>query len=186
MSGSSTSLVVRSEAPRPKYTGPDTAMVTFRWEFAVMPRLEVEDTFTLEHHPSLWKNLSKSEGADTIHECVRKIGTEYNGAAKLLLVIMFSNISPLKNTASFFWSEVKKEAWQQLSKFHGQPEQYLGLIENVVRKNKGFLAGLVSVEGKKYFKVNKSGDFTWLTDADGLQMAENLIGELPTQELKLI
>lgn len=152
----------------------------------MMPRLEVDDTFTLDHHPTLWKNLSKVEGADTIKDCITKIGSEYNGASKLLLVIMLANVSPLKGSNIYFWGEVKKEAWMQLTKFHGQPEQYLGLIENVVCKNKGFLKDIVSADGKKYFKVSKSGEFTWITDIVGEQMAENLIGELPTQELKLI
>ncbi|KAN0106637.1 hypothetical protein V8E51_009513 [Hyaloscypha variabilis] len=180
---STTSLVVRNA---PKYTGPETAMVTFRWEFSMMPRLEVDDTFTLDHHPSLWKNLSKAEGADSVRECVRKIGTEYNGASKLLLIIMLANVPLLKGPASSFWTDVKKEAWALLSKFHGQPEQYLGLINNVVCKQKGCLTNIVSPDGRKYFKISKSGEFTWLTDAVGLQMAENLIGELPSQELKLI
>ncbi|PMD46054.1 hypothetical protein L207DRAFT_612487 [Hyaloscypha variabilis F] len=180
---SSTTSLVR---PAPKYTGPETAMVTFRWEFSMMPRLEVEETFTLDHHPSLWKNLSKVEGADSIRECVRKIGAEYNGASKLILVIMLANVSSLKGSAGSFWGEVKKEAWSQLTKFYGQPEQYLGLVENVVCKQKGFLTGLVSAEGKKYFKISKTGEFTWITDMVGQQMAENLIGELSSQELKLI
>lgn len=171
---------------KPKYNGPETALATFRWEFAVLPRYPVDEIFSLDHHPKDWKNLSKSDGANSIHDCVRKIGEGHNGAAKLLLVIFFSQVSQLKNAASFFWSEVGKEAWKQLSTFHGQPEQYLGFVENVIRKNKGFLGGLVSNEGQKYFKVDKYGNLTFLSDATGRELEGHVIGKLPTLDFSLI
>jgi hypothetical protein len=185
MSGNSTS-VVGSDVARPKYNGPETAVVTFYWQFAILPLRPVEETFSLDNHPSLWKDLSKSETADSVHDCIRKIGEERNGAAKLLLAIFWSHVSRLKNVAPLFWSEVRKEASQQLSKFHGQPEQYVGLVENVVCKNKGLLGGLVSNEGQKYFKVDRYGNLTWLSDALGLEMSRIVIGELPILELTLI
>ena len=185
MSGNSIS-VVGSGVGRPKYNGPDTVLVTFRCQFAILPPRPVKETFSLDNHPSLWKDLSKSETADSIHDCIRKIGEERNGASKLLLAIFWSHVSRLKNTAPSFWSEVRKEAWQQLSKFHGRPEQYVGLVENVVCKNKGLLGGLVSSEGQKYFKVDRNGNLTWLSDTLGLEMSKIVIGELPTLELTLI
>jgi len=60
------------------------------------------------------------------------------------------------------------------------------LVENVVCKNKGLLGGLVSSEGQKYFKVDRNGNLTWLSDTLGLEMSKIVIGELPTLELTLI
>ena len=173
-----------------KCTGPDIALVTFRWEFAVLPPTTVSETFTLDDHPKTWKNLSKtSETTDSIHDCIRKIGLECNGAAKLVIVLFWSHV--LKNQDGgrhhSFWMEVRKEAWAELNGFHGKPDEYLGCVENVVCKNKGCLSGIgLSKEGVKWFKVDRYGNLTWMSDVAGENMKENVIGELPALELKLI
>lgn len=83
--------------------------------------------------------------------------------------------------------EVKKEAWAELSRFHGKPDEYLGCVENVMCKNKGCLSGIgLSKEGVKWFRVDRYGNFTWMSDVAGENMKENVIGELPVVELKLI
>jgi hypothetical protein len=83
--------------------------------------------------------------------------------------------------------EVKSEAWKELSQCYGKPEEYLGCVENVVCKNKGSLNSIgLSKEGVKWFKVDRYGSLSWLSEAAGVEMKENVIGELPTLELKLI
>jgi len=191
MSAKSSSVGTSDAVPnRPKYTGPDIVLVTFRWEFAVLPPTTVSETFTLDDHPKTWKNLSKtSETADSVRDCIHKIGLEFNGAAKLILVLFWSHVLKNQDGGRYysFWREVKKEAWAELSEFHGKPDEFLGLVENVVCKNKGCLSGIgLSREGVKWFKVDRYGNLTWMSDAAGERLRENAIGELPALELKLI
>jgi hypothetical protein len=186
MSANSTSASSATLPSRPKYTGLETALVTFRWQLAVLPRTTVEDTFSLDDHPTIWKDLSKSsETARSVHDCIHAIGQEHNGAAKLLLCLFWSYVLKYQNNS--FWVDVKSEAWKELSSCYGKPEEYLGCVENVVCKNKGCLKDIgLSKEGVKWFKVDRYGNLSWMSEATGGEMKENVIGELPTLELKLI
>jgi hypothetical protein len=115
-------------APTPKYTGPETALAVFHYEFSVHPKREVTTPFSLGHHPVDWHNLTRSPDASTIASCISSIALEHNGAAKLLLILFWHQILKDQDGGRHraFWTEVRKEAWMRLNESHGKPEQYLG------------------------------------------------------------
>ncbi|PMD29736.1 hypothetical protein L207DRAFT_538684 [Hyaloscypha variabilis F] len=114
-----------------------------------------------------------------------------NGAANLLYVIFWSMVLKSKVSGwdgidATFWGEVRREAVDLLFKFEGAPEQYLGWIQNLKRKNKGHLQDILSEKNQAFFTINKAGSFKWLSDSEGIHILEDVIGELPPFKLKFI
>lgn len=163
---------------------PETALAIFHYEFTSIPKLKVHETFTLKHHPAQWPN------ATNLRLSLENMLTEDNAAAKLVLVIFWSVV--LVAHDSIFWCSVRDYAIELLFQFHGAPDRYLGLIENVQRENKGYLEGTIKAEdgkpetGKKYFLVKKSGGFEWQWNAFGDTCRRFVIGQLPVLKLELI
>jgi hypothetical protein len=163
---------------------PETALAIFRYKFTSLQKLKVQGTFTLKHHPAEWPNASN------LRLSLENILTEDNAAAKLLLVIFWSVV--LVAHDSRFWCSVREHAIELLFQFHGAPDRYLGLIENVHRANKGYLEGIIAGEdgkpetGKRYFLVKKSGGFEWQWNEFGDVCRRFVIGQLPVLKLELI
>ena len=85
-----------------------------------------------------------------------------------------------------FWAFLEYPSRDELFKFLGAPEQYLGWDQNVKLRNKGCLQATVSEEGQKFFKVANRGKFSWLSDNDRYELAKYVMGELPTMKLEFI
>jgi hypothetical protein len=48
------------------------------------------------------------------------------------------------------------------------------------------MEGVVSGDGQKFFLVTRCNVFVWLSDIEGLELAKNVIGELPILKLEFI
>ena len=178
----------------PKYKGPDTALAIFRHEFTTLPNEPILDSFSLKSNPRDWHNImtdNKWDWEETICTCINAISKEQNGAAKLVLVVLWSRLlfdhqsCPLSDLSKF-WSIAGAHAVETLFNFLGAPEQYLGWIQNVKQRNKGYLQGVVSNEGQKFFRLTRSGNIHRISDSTGIELAKHVIGELPTLKLEMI
>jgi hypothetical protein len=123
-----------SAAVAPKYKGPDTALAIFRHEFHTMPNEPVLNTFSFKSHPADWHNIMAENNwgwEETTCACINAISKEENGAAKLVLVVLWSRLlfdhqsCPLSDLNKF-WSIAGAHAVETLFNFLGAPEQYLG------------------------------------------------------------
>jgi hypothetical protein len=147
--------------------------------------------FALNEHPVAWPNilpLNNNNWSGAIRQSIDTIARDYNGAAKLLLIIFWSWIlkDEEKTTDSYFWTVAREYAVETLFKFQNAPEQYLGWAKNVNPRNQGYLRGIVSDDGEKFFTVDSQGNLIWLSESEGLELTENTIGQLSTSQLKFI
>ncbi|KAE9376360.1 hypothetical protein N431DRAFT_400530 [Stipitochalara longipes BDJ] len=167
---------------------PDTALAIFRYEFTTLPRrINTQSNFTLKDHPMEWPTII---GLNNYTLDKNFVIASDNGAAKLLVLILWGNIIYPKRETNMlhyvFWLCVSIYAAKVLFNFHGAPEKYLGWIQNVKQRKKGLLEGIISGDGQKFFTVGRGGYIIWLSDTEGLELAKHVIGELPTLKLELI
>lgn len=90
-----------------------------------------------------------------------------------------------------FWSEARKFSVEYLFSFHGAPDKFLDLVQNVNRRNKGYLEGFIGEGGQVFFLVGPEREGAamecgWLTEEEGLMMKDIVIGELPPLKLEFL
>lgn len=175
-----------------KYNGPKTVLAPFFYMFTTFLHDGTQaPTFTLNEDPVTWPNilrLNNDNWDGAIRQSIDKIARRRSGAPQLLLVIFWSYI--LKDeegtTDSYFWTFARQYAVDTLFKFQNPPEQYLGRVRNVYRRNQGHLRGIVSDDGQLFFIVDSQGNLIWLSESEGLGLAENIIGQLLTFALEFV
>jgi hypothetical protein len=175
-----------------KYNGPKTVLAPFFYLFTTFLHDGTQGpTFTLNEDPVTWPNilrLNNDNWDGAIRQSIDKIARRRNGAPQLLLVIFWSYIlkDEENTTDSYFWTFARQYAVNTLFKFQNAPGQYLGRVKNVYPRNQGHLRGLVSDDGQLFFKVDSQGSLIWLSESEALELADDIIGHLPTFALEFV
>lgn len=182
---------VQSKSHQSKQSGPETALAIFHYEFSSHPVQGYWSHDIFKVHPAKWpqmfcQNRMQQDWQARLGFSLGYMAHQDNGAANLLLAIFWSSVLQDEGQSKAFWIQVREQAVERLFNFAGAPEQYLDWVQNIKRKNKGCLDGIISNDGQAFFTINIEGTFTWLSDLEGHAIASNVIGRLPTVQLELI
>lgn len=169
---------------------PTMTEATIKYEFASYPRIDVRLTFGFSQEPIEWHKVTSHVPDLTalIQNTVESMANSEGGAAKLLLVLIFSQA--YYDACPDFWKRLRLEAAEQLFSFVGAPDVYHLTIRNI-HKCLGTAIKTsyrVSGTGESYYDVSANGSILWLNEhyrgsVRGKYGAGHCLGLLP--ELKV-
>ena len=162
----------------------------FQFRFGVYPRAGHKSTFSMTDHPVTWPSISGPDEKIDIEGSLNAIQHEEDGAAKLLLCIMWSHILyvNIDDPDAMFWECVRRAAAKVLFEFSGSPEKYIWWIQAIYEEKLGLLGTFFPqfTDGQVSFTVERFGVLRVSPWIDGLRLGYRCIGELPVMKLELI
>lgn len=166
---------------------PDTTLAILKFEFVTAPRrVSMASTFTIDDHPTSWTGICNMDGPS---ESLGEIAKQENGAARLLVALMWSNILELtEDNYPQFWRFVREDASKILYSFSNAPENYLCWVQGIKRPDRTLLKHIKFVENGAFFIVDREGKVDWIPFEEGLNLSrpEFLLSELPEYNIRLV
>ncbi|CZR61940.1 uncharacterized protein PAC_11837 [Phialocephala subalpina] len=157
---------------------PDTVLSILRYEYSTFAPPPEADHFTMGQCPTTWPN----------HASIQNLGNGPNGAAQLLVAIMWSYILGNAEDSDIygFWPGLCERAATPLFGFRNAPEKYLCWVQNINRPEKSLFKDIKYEQGEAFFSVDPKGKLEWLSREAGMAQGRGVIAELPTYTLHMI
>lgn len=108
---------------------------------------------------------------------------EEDGAAKLLLAIVFSQVYEYLGTE--IWTTIRTTATEILFELVGAPDSYIFTLENIKNCNSIAIRSAAYPYSSARVEIRKNGDFKWLNAMTGRVKNSQVIGHLTLLEVRM-